>query len=54
MEPNLPSPYEKLSKWFLFDCFMSEGELKPNYKGIMDEVGTTTKPNRKNTSVLED
>ncbi len=33
--PNMPSPYEKLNKACLWEWFTTSGELKPNYKHVV-------------------
>jgi hypothetical protein len=33
--PDMPSPYEKLSRACLKEWFTTSGELKPNYKHVV-------------------
>ncbi len=51
--PNMPSPYEKLSRACLWEWYTTSGGLKPNYKHVM-QVGTTVKSNKKSMCALED
>ncbi len=49
----MPSPYEKLSRACSWEWFTPSGQLKPNYKHVV-QVGTTMKSNKKSMRALED
>jgi len=51
--PNMLSPYEKLNRACLWEWFITSGDLKPNYKDVM-EVGITMKSNKNFVHTLGD
>ncbi len=48
----MPSLYEKLIRVCLWEWFITNGELKSNYKHVM-EVGTSIKFNKKSMHVMK-